>query len=511
MLRQLQAKARDEAEANETVQYSEFKRTYQDDPAAFVVDCINWDEVPNTGGPAPYQLEILSELTTKHRVSARGPHGLGKTALEAWVLLWFSLVYDGRDWKALTTASAWRQLTVYLWPEIHKWTRYLRWDKIGRMPFGQHTTSKELLERQLKLTTGQATAVASNDHAKIEGAHADYLLFAFDESKAVPDSTFDAVEGAFSTGVVGYALAVSTPGAPLGRFYDIHSRKPGYEDWWVRHVTRDEAIAAGRMSLGWAEQRRKQWGENSALYKNRVLGEFAESSSDAIIPLAWVEAANERWHEWQASSRRDDYCVVIGVDVGEQNDSTVLAPRYGDNIGTLEVHQGLDTMKVVAKVVAMQQRKEVAERVPTAVVDAIGIGSGVVSRLRELDMPVVPFVSSEASTKKDETGTFGFANKRAEAWWNCREMLDPSSGSTVCLPPNDELVGELTAPSYRERGGAKLLVESKEDIKKRLGRSTDHADAVVMALNTRPVVFEKPKSAGKRRSPARKSVFRKRR
>ena len=167
--------------------------------------------------------------------------------MAAWIVLWFALVHDGEDWKVPTTASAWRQLTHYLWPEIHKWARYLRWDHIGRAPFDSHT---ELEKENLQLTTGQAFALASDNAALLEGAHAEHLLFLFDEAKEIPDSTWDAAEGALSTGDC-LALAISTPGEPQGRFYAIHKEAPGLEDWWTRHVTKDETIAAGRMDKAW--------------------------------------------------------------------------------------------------------------------------------------------------------------------------------------------------------------------------------------------------------------------
>src|SRR6185312_2888777 len=121
--------------------------------------------------------------------------------------------------------------------------------------------------------------------------------------KAIPGATFDAAEGAFAnagsdTVSEALAFAVSTPGEPQGRFYDIHARKPGYEDWFVWHVTLEDTIQAGRVSREWAEQRKRQWGEDSAVYQNRVLGEFASSEEDGVIPLGWIERANERWHVW---------------------------------------------------------------------------------------------------------------------------------------------------------------------------------------------------------------------
>jgi hypothetical protein len=483
--------------------YVDFKRTYRDDPAAFVMDCIDWDAVKTSNGPADYQIEILSEVPRCRRVSARGPHGLGKTALESWLILWFSLTSDGEDWKALTTASAWRQLKVYLWPEVHKWSRALKWEMIGRAPLIE---KKELLDLEIKLATGAASAVASSDHEKIEGAHADRLLFAYDEAKIIPNATWHASEGAFSTGEC-YGVAVSTPGPPSGTFYDIHSRKAGYEDWWVRHVTLDEAVKAGRVDEGWAEQMGRRWGKDSALYRNRVLGEFAETSSDGVVPLAWIEAAVERWHVW-AEGRAGAF-VGVGADIGETDDPTVLAPKFESAVGELEVYQGLDTMESVAKIGAMLDRLKTG-RDGLAVVDAIGIGSGVVARLRELGRRVHPFVASEKSTRKDETGAFGFANKRAEAWWTIRELLDPSNSPTLCLPPDDMLVGELTTPTWREVSGGKILIESKADIRKRNeGRSTDRADAVVQICNEHPVSFGGGYRTGtKRRGGARKSVWR---
>ncbi|MFE2720698.1 hypothetical protein ACFXKI_55110 [Streptomyces mirabilis] len=135
----------------------------------------------------------------------------------------------GYDWKALTTASAWRHLTVYLWPETHKWARRIRWDVLGREPFS------ELLRLNLKLVHGAASPVASNKPELIEGAHADSLFYLIEEAKVVPDDTWDAIEGAFSGGRMdglpeAFALAISTPGPPAGRFYEIHKRAAGLDE-----------------------------------------------------------------------------------------------------------------------------------------------------------------------------------------------------------------------------------------------------------------------------------------
>ena len=471
-----------------------FKRQYRSDPVAFIRDCIDWriDE-----GPTSYQEEILAALAEQRRVAVRAPHATGKSATAALAVLWFALTRDGEDWKCPTTASAWRQLSKFLWPEIGKWARKLEWDKIQRKPFSPQT---ELLNLSLKLGTGEAFAVASSNHELIEGAHADHLLYLFDESKAISSSIFDAAEGAFASGDC-FALAISTPGEPSGRFYDIHSRKPGLESWWVRHVTLGEAIAAGRISKPWADEKKLLWGENSAAYCNRVLGEFHSSDEDGLIPLAWIEAANERWVEWEESKQWLPFtCVGVDVARSENGDKTVLALRHGDVLTEIRRHAEADTMAIVGHVAGILKT-----RGGYAVVDVVGVGGGPFDRLREQKFNVRAFNASASPDPgmKDRSGELEFLNLRAAAWWSLRERLDPAYGATIALPPDDFLIGDLTAPHWKTTSTGKIQIESKDEIRKRIGRSTDDGDAVVMAFRpveerkiVSPIAFKKLESFG---------------
>lgn len=454
---------------------------YYNDPARFADECILW---PPRKSLAAYQREVLTELPVRRRVSVRGPHGLGKSTTSAITVLWFALTRDaaGVDWKAVTTAGAWRQLERFLWPEIHKWARLINWDVLGRPPLSPMT---ELLTLNIKLRHGSAFAVASDNPELIEGAHADSVLYIFDESKAIAAGTFDAAEGAFSGAGEGssneaFALAMSTPGEPNGRFYDIHRRAPGLDDWWARHVTLDEAIAAGRVTRDWAERRRLQWGKDSAVYHNRVLGEFHSSDEDGVVPLSWIEAANERWRTWDEAGRPPvDGLRVVGVDVARTGaDNTVMAIRHGNTITELRRTSREDTMQTTGRV------KGILDATPkcTAVVDVIGIGAGVVDRLREQKCPVEGFNASEGTGRRDRSNELGFSNVRSAAWWNVREMLDPAMELDVALPPDDVLTGDLTAVHWQVRSGGKIQVEAKAEVKKRIGRSTDDGDAVIMAL-----------------------------
>lgn len=420
----------------------------------------------------------MSELVHKRRMTVRGPHGLGKTAMASWIVLWFALVHDiDYDWKIPTTASAWRQLTKFLWPEIKKWANKVNWEKVGRERFNPN---KELLSRSLKLSTGEAFALASDDPQLIEGAHADKILYLFDESKAIPDGTWDSAEGAMSSGDA-FWLAISTPGEPQGRFYDIHARKPGYSDWTVRHVTMEEAIAANRFTAEWAYNRLQQWGEKSAVYINRVRGDFATSDSDSVIPLSWIEAANERWLDLQDSRIIENLNVdQIGIDVARQGeDQSVIALRSGDVILEIHAFDTPDTMELTGNIVPFMRKYPIAN----ANVDVIGIGAGVYDRLREqFPERTSYFNARERTDMMDRTETWAFIDKRSASYWKLREELDPAYGSTVALPPDDKLMGDLTAPKWYAMSNGRIQVEKKEDIKKRLNRSTDYGDAVAYAF-----------------------------
>jgi hypothetical protein len=400
-------------------------------------------------------------------VAARGPHGLGKTAEAAWAVLWFACTRPD-DTKIPTTASAWRQLKNYLWPEIHKWNRragWSRWEALG----GKRP---EMLLEMLRVGDGcEAFAVASDNAALIEGAHAANLLYVFDEAKEIPLETWDAAEGAFATGDA-YWFAISTPGDRAGRFYDIHRRAPGYEDWWAKHVTLADAISAGRIDPEWAEARKRQWGEESPVYQARVLGEFPEQSEDQLVSLSWIERA--RQNDLTALLETDvgkTWRQVAGVDVARfGNDDSTMIRRVGPVVLMAESWHGNDLMTTTGRV---------RDTKLPAHVDSIGVGAGVVDRLREQGHPVTGINVSEAARDSEH-----FQNLRAELYWHLRGRFrdDEIDLTRLSEPMYDRLVGELTATRFTYQSNGKLKIEAKEEMRKRLGRSPDLADALMLTF-----------------------------
>ena len=388
-------------------------------------------------------------------------------------------------WKIVVTSGSHFQLKEYLWPEVHLWARRIDWDALGIPPW---RVDNELLKQGISCVHGGASSASPSRPDLIEGAHAEQVLVVFDESKAIPASTFNALEGVFSNvgegaDGHGYALAVSTPGGMVGTFYNIHVGRSGYEDWWTRHVTVDEAVDAGRVTRAWAERLERMWGRASALFRQHVLGEFAADDDQAVCPIEWIEAAVERW---RADPPVRHQSARFGLDVArEGKDESVLAVAVGNDVVGLETTMLPDTMRLVSWAVPLMGHQQT---VSTVTVDADGVGAGVADRLGQMGYRCHAFKGNTRGDFKDETGLLDLFNQRTAAWWNLRVLLDPKNGVEMKLPPDDQLIGDLNAPRWDVSPVGKIRVEDKATTKKRIGRSPDRGDAVVYCLFRAPEI-----------------------
>lgn len=215
-------------------------------------------------------------------------------------------------------------------------------------------------------------------------------------------------------------------------------------------------------------------------YRSQLLyGDFNASFQDdewQVIPTAWVSAAIERRKDAVAPTEE---LTVIGVDIARGGkDETVLALRHGNWVHDLIRVQGQETPDggIVAELVTAHHLGNAAINL-----DAVGIGASPYDILRQQGYPVNGINAAERSTVMDSSNQFGFINKRAEIWWRLRERLDPKTGDDIVLPNDHALIADLTAPRYKHttRG---IQIESKADIQKRLGRSTDCGDALAFAF-----------------------------
>lgn len=205
-------------------------------------------------------------------------------------------------------------------------------------------------------------------------------------------------------------------------------------------------------------------------------GDWQASLTDdayQTIPRAWVRAAMERWMPNPPVGPQ-----VIGFDVARGgDDKTVFAPRRGSWFAPLVRYAGRETPdgKSAAALLAVQMTDK-----DSANIDVIGVGASAYDHAREMRLTVYPVNFSEASKATDKSGTLHMSNKRAECYWAFRDALDPSSGQNIALPPDDELEADLCSPRWSMQTNG-IRIEPKEDIKKRIGRSPDAGDAVVLA------------------------------
>lgn len=208
-------------------------------------------------------------------------------------------------------------------------------------------------------------------------------------------------------------------------------------------------------------------------------GDFTIGTSDdpwQCIPTAWVLEAQERGRTQQRPALRQR---SVGVDVAYGGkDKTVISRLYGTWFDELLEYPGAETTN--GAITADYVLRALDGPDTPVYIDSIGYGASAYDHLLSLHPNTTAVNNGSASRETDKSGKYGFVNLRAESYWRLREALDPSSGENIALPPSRQLRVDLCAPRYRLQGG-KIALESKDDVKKRIGRSPDVGDAVVLA------------------------------
>ena len=230
-------------------------------------------------------------------------------------------------------------------------------------------------------------------------------------------------------------------------------------------------------------------------YRVYVLGEWgALTKENQVIPTEWIKMAMERWRimkdrhgedyipDWAEDDekKRRHPMTTAGVDPARGGaDQTIIVPRYGSFIDSLIVFPGAatpDGQTVAGQVMSVIDKDTLVN------IDAIGIGASPFDYLSDIHGNVNGLISSERSDAYDKTGRMRFKNLRTEMVWKAREALDPEDGADILLPDDIELLQDLTSYTWRLKAGGIIEVDSKDDIKKEIGRSPDKGDAVIYTL-----------------------------
>lgn len=497
------------------------KKDYLADPAGWVVD--------KTGAHLwSGQREILESVRVNRYTAVQSCHDAGKSYIASRAVAWWLDSHPDGDAFVVTTAPTAAQVSAILWREIAK--AHKKAGLRGKITSAGYPQWK--LDDGELVGYGRKPADYSDD--AFQGIHARAVLIVLDEACGIPINLYNAVD-ALATNEYARVLAIGNPDDPTSHFAQIckpdsgwHSirldglRTPNFTEGEVARLSCPQCTKSGRsenllqelfrveglpyvtekvpddlrpmlLSPLWVEERLHRWvgrpnettnisvmSARSALFTSKVRGLFPTSASDGVIPLGWVEAAMARHNNWvDAGCPPVTGAICHGVDVARKGeDETCVATRIGDCLTQIRKFAQADTMETTGYVTGIQGA--FGGRI---VVDSIGIGAGVLDRLRELGVPVVGFVASgSADGMRDKTREFKFLNLRAAAWWSMRELLDPSNNSRLMLPDDEMLKADLTTPMWKVLSSGKIQVESKEDIRHRLGRSTDAGDAVIHAF-----------------------------
>ena len=426
---------------------------YRERPGDFVREVLGAESATRRATGEAYQIAVLEDVARYPMVGVRSGHGIGKTTIDAWAVLWW-LVTRPMSRVVVLAPEYSRQIRAVLFSEVRRWARRAR----VKLPV-EVLANRVLVEGfgEEWSATGMST---SGDPARLEGFHGDAVLVVFDEVKAIPQDAFDAVMGATTGYDEARVLVTSVPGgAGAGPFWKVCQDA----SWHIHHIASTDSSL---VSPAWCEQRAKDWGFGSPLYTCRVLGDFADAGEGVLFPLGLLDAAMNR----PASELKT---AGLGVDVARSiaGDLNVIAMCRSGRLEVLKTWRSPDTMETTAKV-----EHAVAETgIRGLAVDTGGPGGGVVDRLRQLGYTTrgVAFGGGAHDPTR-------FRNARAELFWNLRTALETG---VVALADDDEVRADLSAIRYVFAQDGRIQIEGKDEVRKRLGRSPDRGDALALALS----------------------------
>jgi hypothetical protein len=450
--------------------FIEFIKLYRNDPVKFVKEVLGVE-------PDEWQQDFLNAVATGERkISIRSGHGVGKSTTASWAMLWFLLTRY--PVKVVVTAPTSAQLYDALFAELKRWVKELP------KPVQELLDVKQ--ERiELKASATEAFISARTSRAEqpeaLQGVHSDNVMLVADEASGVPEAVFEAAAGSMS-GHNALTILLGNPVRSSGFFFDTHNRLK--DEWWTKRVS---CVDSKRVSTEYVNDMKSRYGEESNAFRIRVLGEFPRSDDDTIIPMDLLESAKHR-----DTRAYEDAPIVWGLDVARfGSDSSVLCKRQSNVVHTLERWRNLDLMQLTGAVVSQYEACDHKNRPTEILVDSIGLGAGVVDRLRELNLPARGINVSESPAMG---GTY--LNLRAELWHKAKAWLEKRDCK---IPNNEDLIGELATVRYTFTSNGKIKIESKDDIRRRGLKSPDMADAFVLtfASDAATISWGKSSSWGK--------------
>jgi len=447
------------------------------------------------------QQEIIDAIQHNSRVVVKSGHARGKDYLAAVSALCF--LFLNYPSKVLNTAPTDRQVNFIMMSEIRRIYNNAKINLGG-----------ELLGTLIRMPDPDWFLLGfkptDSDTEKWTGYHSQNLYLIMSEASGMCEAIYNAVEGILTGN--SKLLLVGNPNNTAGGFFNAFKsdlfKKFTLNCHDAPNVVERKVVYPGQVDYkwvddhvnmqGWTTKIREQeaniddgdfcwngeWYRPSDLYRVKILGLFPKESPDVLIPYSWIEQAIERWKE------RYPYGVntyapaegnlSIGVDIaGLGTDKTVIAYRTDNALIGFDAYAGQEHMQTAGIVKKISERHSRA----SLMLDTIGEGAGVYSRLKEQNVKAISVKFSEsAEGLTDKSGQLQFTNLRSYCYWMIRDLLNPQWKSDFALPDNQYLIEELNATRIVFKSNGKIQMEEKEKVKEKIGRSPDYADAFALSL-----------------------------
>lgn len=482
---------------------------YADDPAGWLTSRTREE-------PWSIQRELMASVVQHRRTAVPAAHGPGKSWTAGRIACWWIDTHRPGEAFVVTTAPTDPQVKAILWREMKR--AHARGGLDG-----------VILENAQWKAYGELIAMgrkpADYDEDAFQGIHAPAVLVVIDEAGGIPKTLWTAAL-TLMTNEEARILAIGNPDDPDGEFAAICEgadpelggmsakgwnvipipvfKTPAFTGeavpapteralttrLWAGEFASDmggpalaeahealtEAVTGGLTIDAGLEAIGEPMAEvilSSPLYVAKVLGRFPQDASDGVCPWSWLRAC-QNLHLIADGPRH------LGIDVGgsDTHDSTVIYERIGAKVGRRWTVRSSDPTRVLDACV-----EAIDEAEPDQVkVDSIGIGWGLLAGLR-LKRPNVPFEGVNVSEAAAEPHRF--VNKRAEIWWEVARALSKDRAWDL-TQATESTLAELAAVRWREDKAGRIVIESKDDIRRRLKRSTDNADALLLAFYSAP-------------------------
>ena len=439
-----------------------------DDPLRYVLLAFQWGEKGTPlerypDGPDQWQRDELRALgewvrsggQVAYRSAVASGHGVGKSALVAWIILW--AMSTRPHLAGVVTANTMSQLTTKTWRELSVWHKRA----INEHWFKWTATRFSCVESPE--TWGISAIPWSKDNSEaFAGLHAEDVLVIYDEASAIHDRIWEVSEGAMTTPGAMW-VAFGNPTRITGRFKECFGRFRSL--WRTSQIDSRTCRMTNKTELDrWVAD----YGEDSDFVRVRVRGVFPRAGTNQLIDSELVDLAVARQFDPAVLALSP---LVMGVDVARHgDDQSVIVLRRGRGVESITRYRIPDTMQFAGKVA-----EAIVEHRPTATfIDASGIGWGVVDRVRQLGHAVIAVQTGERAINADR-----YFNRRSELWGLMKDWLKDGAS----LPDDRELKDDLIGPEYGYDIRNRVQLEKKEDMKKRGLASPDSADALAVSFD----------------------------